>query len=682
MENGGNAMNLYSRSLTRSFDPTDGALRDLLDANFNSLEERFHKDLRAFHDSYQTVPWTMLDMKLHNADYFSRFDMGDFSDQRVLRGRLRQLETVGDLDLLPGSTIEDLTMEQIEFFDAGIGNESWTTDPDVDITESSSARYIPTIAVTLENGVEKIVNSFYEDDILTGLNSEFSTYFIELALPGLSADLDLDNSSLTFSSSRTFDPDVTDVIYFSQSEHALTPGNTYFRINRDLLANVDLENIRAIRFTLNATADIVFKARAMRVIDGGYDFAVIDTDTKKGVLSRSVPRNGATEPSDPFGIIWFPQTRPKNLTQVIKFHSGHNPSGNDNIIRFYLRNTELHQIRVDFLARNTQSRLRIYEVIGDTETEIYSTPTLSNALVAEKDYFLKIELEDTLIRASIYSHAVGNGLGAFPEQLKYTTGWKTVSEVERGGVGFSFEPYNYDFYLYYNANQSAEYAEYISTSFPSVTPVMGITLAVAERAPVDLIDEFDYQSSGDGVVAWDEENEAFKVTRDGSLFYGGIQMSSPADIVNTPQLYFTGEIFPTTTRGDFRIVILDRDEVVGFIGYIYNLRANTWNKFTVPVNVSIINRDFNILVHQDGFYPDTFYIRNLLLNANTVGWEVSGDKITWVNFRNLLNDRFFIAELPTPSTQFFIRAKAYSDDTWISEYEAIPFYKMPGHLVI
>lgn len=697
-------MRLLSRSLTRSFDTIDGSMDDLLDDNFNIMEKRYHKDLRAFHTHRQTTPWTMLDMKLHGNTYFSRYKMIDFDGvQRIVHGGSQIPTTMTFLDSLLGASLEGMTMGQLEWMDTGMGDEDWSIDADVTVSNDSSARYIPTLSVHLTGGVEKIVTSHYQDDILTGLDNPFSTYFIELPVvgsTGTSGDYGLGDygagdygtgsgggggtlspladSSLIISSSRSFDPAVTDELLFDASESDVY-STGYLRWNRDLLVNADLSNIKAVKLKLNAAVTMTVKFRNLRVIDGGYSFQPIDIDTKTGTLSRSVPRDGITEPVDPFGTIWFPEVRPKNVRQLFKFNSGHNPVGNDNIIKFYARNTDDYQVRVDLLARSTQSRLRIYETIDGVETEIYSTATLTHILAEQRDYFLVVELDKYLIRATIYGPPHDSGLGAFLGNVVYTTDWKPLTHNVRGGMGFDFRPYNYDFFLYYTSNQEAQFAIYNSTAFASVTPVIGATLAVTEKEPVDLIEDLAYMPSGDGLILYDDDFEAYKISRSGNLFWGGIEIEQSVDITNSVQYYFTGEIYPTTTRGNFRIVLMDENEVVAFIGYLRDLRINTWNQFLLPVNMDIVNRDYRVLVHQDGFYPDVFYLRNLKLNSNTIGWQVSGDNTNWMNFRHLINDRFDLVELPAPSTNIFLKAIAYSDETWISSFELIPFYKTPGH---
>src|SRR6476469_3650542 len=268
------------------------------------------------------------------------------STPRSVVGRSIAAHTMAEIDLQNQGGLDAQTIGNIELYTLASGEEGWPIDTAVVFGKDSSLRYANTLAVTLVSGVTKTVSSDFRDNILTDFPSDGSTYYIELALPafpaqGAGTHLDIANSYIDFSSDPGFAAGQTDSLRFDQSLNSLTAGGyTFFRINRDSLVNTDLSNLQGVRFRLLSVGAMTFKAQSLRIYKSGdFTFPSTAIDTKRNSLRRSVPQSSsaATEPSTGQGLILMSGTRPRNVTEIIRFNSGHNPVGNNNYFAFYMR---------------------------------------------------------------------------------------------------------------------------------------------------------------------------------------------------------------------------------------------------------------------------------------------------------------------------------------------------------
>jgi hypothetical protein len=196
--------------------------------------------------------------------------------------------------------------------------------------------------------------------------------------------------------------DSLSAVYVSYGRHAT------FRINRDVLGDtIDLRNLTGIRFRLKALNDaMVFKAQNMVLYEqGAYNFPDVEADTKRYTFHRAPSRTTTIAfPTTPERKFIFPQTRPENFTEVIGFNSGHPaPSGQDNLIYLYARYIDDNNyIRISLRSRTTQTRITITEFVNGVSTILFQTPTNTNILAPETDYYFKVEAEEYKVRATVY----------------------------------------------------------------------------------------------------------------------------------------------------------------------------------------------------------------------------------------------------------------------------------------
>jgi hypothetical protein len=684
---------IYDR-LEDSFDYHDGRLADYI-LNFNAptpdLLMEPHYDIRSFYSDNPTVPWTMNDMEFWHVGHFAGMTMDELVARRSTAGRTFRRHLQSEIEVFNQATLDEMTMFDLDFAVLSAGNEEWSTsDPDVTVARISGKRYRNQLTVALTNGVEKVVTSRYNDDLLTDFNDPGKSYWIEIALPnfpsqGAAAHLDLTNSYIEFTSSDTWDPAVTDSIKFDVTSlfHSVNGGgDTYVRFPRTALTHVDLTDIKGIRFRLLATGgNFNFVSTAIRLITNLYAYHEIDINTKRGTLARSLPRDGENEPGTTFSPIYFGATRPKNITYFVRFNSGHNPTGNDNTFRLFLRYNPANgdQIEVKLNARDTQSRLRVFETVDTVTTEIGNTPTLTNILTQSTEYFLKVTLTEDTVKADIYTT-----FGIYPGTLVYTTGSLPVSRIRRGYVGYAFEPYNYDFEVYWLQAQSAEFATYESADYLSgITPVAGATL-YAVTSPAMSVFEGTLVGAGDATTSDSligQPGPAVQVTRTGGQWFGGVVSTEPIALGTPSMLSIEGDLFPIgQLRGFYRVALVDANLSVGYITHIPNLLANQWNHFYLRLSVIVPPAAYYLHVQQAGFYDDEFVVDNIRVNHSTISWSASPDGgTTWYPFLDALNAPYTAAHFGAPGTDLKIKAIAFSDRAWIAPYQVRPIYAFPGH---
>jgi hypothetical protein len=597
-----------------------------------------HYDIRAFHNADLTVPRTMPDFRYWDVPHFNGSSMITLSTPRSVIGRSISAHTMAEIDSQDQDELNSQTIQDIELYGLASGDEGWPIgDSSVVYGKNAAFRYSNTMAITLVGGVTKTVSSTFRDNILADFPADGSTYFIEMALPNFPAQaagshLDLANSFIDFTSDAAYAPARTDSIRFNQSLNSLTAGgNTFWRINRNLLTNVDLANLVGIRFRLLSVGAMTMTAQALRIYKSGdWNYPVAAVDTKRDTMRRSVPQAGAltSEPTGNLGILHYAGARPKNIKQVARFNTGHHPpGGNTNYLAFYARYDPVTQnsIRFELTCNSTESRILVWDRNdGATWNLLYETPAGANVLTEEHDYYFVVEAENDQIRATVYP-----AIGAFFGKPVFSSDWRTTPRTARGYIAFDFNPYNYDFSLDYIKNLHSEFARYESATLRSLTPVRGATLYPLSSPPRDLSNQ-KYISSGDTTVERDPNfgnpAPAWRFTRTGESFFGGWQTQDMLFIGDPRHLIVTGQIFPSVVFDrTYRVFLIDKYDTIAWMAYLTDLRAGQWNDINIPVNADIAPADYRFVMQQIGFHDDTFWMQDLQLAHDTIAWSVSPD---------------------------------------------------------
>jgi hypothetical protein len=692
---GGDTVMALFRSLNDEFDSHQGMWTDSFIDGGSTTYMR-HYDIRAFNGSDLTVPRTLPDFRYWNADHFNGMNMTTLDAPRSIEGYSVAARTMAELDAeYDQSELGAETLQEIELYALATGGEGWPVgDPNVTFGKDSALRWSPSIRVTLTSAVTKTVTSTFRDNLIADFPVDgVTTYYIELALPDFPAQaapshLDLANSYIDFTSSPTYVAGDTDSFRFDQSLVSLTGGgDLYWRINRNSLVNVDLANITGIRFRLRSVGNMTFVAQAMRQYQASqFGFPGMGIDTKRNVFKRIVPQVGvdpAIATVDINNAVAFSGTRPSNVTQIVKFNTGHltansayidliarwNPDVNYNLISTYLG------------MNTTGTSFGIRERTNGVDLVGLNTAS-GAALANETDYYYVWEIIGDQVKASLY-----RAQGAFFGPLILATAWTTTTRLGRGHVGYQVTADNYDFSVDWIKNKHAEFASYKSVGQTSITPYAGATLYPKATPPQDLAGST-LIPSGDATVTLDgtkgDPAPSYKFVRSGISWFGGFQSTDFLFIGDPKHLVVRGKIFPPVAGRTYRALLIDKADTVSWIVDLENLQINQWNDFEIPVNANIAPANYRFVLQQVGFHNDTFWMQDIHLEHDTFAWSASPDGgQNWYNFYNVLGEQYnsanFKSNPVTDRTNLVVRASALSDNARIQGYEIIPTYEYPGH---
>lgn len=685
------------QSLNEEFDSHQGLLPSSYKVGGSNSNLR-HYDIRAFNGADLTVPRTMPDFKYWNAQHFNGTNMTTLDAPRSIEGYSVAARTMAELDAeWDAGELNAETLSEISLYTLASGGENWPTgDAAVVFGKDSTYKYSNTIRVTLVGGVDKTVTSTFNDNLVADFPVDgVSTYYIELALPDFPAQaagskLDLANSYIDFTSDAAYAAPKTDSFRFNQSLVSLTAGGDLFwRINRNSLVNVDLTKITGVRFRLRSIGNMTFIAQSLRMYQTGageFDFPAVGVETKRNTLKRSILQGGV----DPAGVAvsgplsMFNATRPKNVTQIARFNTGHltaNPAYIDIYSRYDPATTNTISAYIACTSTNTSLTIR-EKTNGATYTGLAAV-SLGAALTTEKDYFLVYELKDTQVKLTVF-----NAIGAFFGTQVGTTGWFTTTRLGRGQVGYQLTVDNYDFSVDWLKNRQADFATYTSNSATSITPYAGATLYPKATPPQDLT-AGSLVPSGDATVTLDgtkgDPAPSYKFVRTGASWFGGFQSTGFLFIGDPKHLVARGKIFPTVVANrTYRVLLIDKQDTVAWIAELENLQVNQWNEFEIPVRSNIAPANYRFVIQQVGFYNDTFWMQDIHFEHDTFAWSASPDGgVNWYNFYNIIGEQYqsvnFKSNPIADRTNLVVKAEALADNARIQGYRVDPLYEYPGH---
>lgn len=371
---------------------------------------------------------------------------------------------------------------------------------------------------------------------------------------------------------------------------------------------------------------------------------------------------------------YFYQTRPKDVTTYVRFNSGHLPTTgvDDNIVRQFFRYnpTTGDRIEVKLASRSTGTSIVVNNRIAGVTTTLNTVSPA--ALTAETDYFLVTKISTgpgSNVRSQLYL-ANGPNLGTSISSVAATTAILT-----RGYVGYSFEPYMYDFYLWSFNTSLASFGTLTSTAFRSRSLVKAATLYPRTSPTENLLNGGAVEAFADATVTT-TDNNIFTVKRGNVSNQGGVRYNTAVWLGNSQQVLVTGKVFPVTAvNGTYRLGLIDENDSVVWFYSLSGLLPNIWNEFDVLLPADLPPGQYYLHVQQSGYFADTFRVRDLSLAHNSVGWEGSIDAGTsWQPFLNATDDRWSALKFITPGLNLELRATAHSDHAFIQGYNCVPRY--------
>jgi hypothetical protein len=663
---------LYAK-LGESFDTVPGELTGYRAAGAAYQTVR-HYNIRSFHSDQVTRVFTAEDAAFWENYQYQDYSIGeprDITGQQLVN---REMSSMNTLDM---EDLDGMTMFQLNYASTAVGNEEWTTGAGITLGRDASWRYMNRLEISLGAGESKTVSSFYEDDIITGLEGDYN---IELTLFNFSGTgLDLANSFLDFSTDVGFSTGNTVSLAFNATDSSLgsipAGSNAKATWNRSLVASLDMTAIKAIRLRLKGGASpFTFITNALRIIPNSAPLSLPQTmiDTKRGNFVKAPSREGSIHDTVE-DVKYFNGTRPRNVKVYARFNSGHNPVGSDNRLALQARSqatvSNNYGIIATLRARSTQSRLELVDFTA-SGTATTNSPTNTNILTENTDYFMVLEIIDTTAKVAIHNV---DGINVGSEVYSISA---TVARTERGYVGFDFAPYNQDFVLDYVQAQDATFGQFITTPFNSLSWVRGASLFVDQSPPASMLDE-----AGDP-IAWGDATltrlaSYDSITRSGAAYQGGIVYENPATLGTGRLAYLRGRIWPeNAVNGTYRMALIDEYDSVSFLAEIDPLLPNRWNDIEITFTDEVFTVPLFLHIQQQGHFADTFRLADIRIDHEVMVWEATADNTNWQSFLDTINEPYGAINFDNPGKTIKLRATAYSDKAWISGYKLVPHYKV------
>lgn len=380
---------------------------------------------------------------------------------------------------------------------------------------NADGNYNSGLSMTFSGTTEAI--SSYQDNLLQGSFSNAGTYYIQMpvwSVPGTSntPTFDRQNSSITFSSSNSFDPTQSVTIPFNSSVlgtafNSSGTADALWKINRDVLSDksivgsgsVDISNVKKIKFTLVSTGGTVsFKTGQMKLVPSTYSYNKANINTKEGRLCSEPMPSPITQSNLP--ILLQDGLKVKNFSHTAKINFNHLPNaGGTHEISLYGRvNSDFKYgiqaspddstnayLKTQLLITSNTYTINIYENNYSNTNNVVYTSTYSKALIPGA-YFLIVDYLDDTVQARFYSGESEH----FIDQLKAETGYKKITntwlngmtpasniDTGRGYAGYEFKPDAVgNFYVDYLYSSNAELGRYVSKTFNSYSPLTGVSL--------------------------------------------------------------------------------------------------------------------------------------------------------------------------------------------------------------
>lgn len=404
----------------------------------------------------------------------------------------------------------------------------------IPVSNNANGNYDDGISIPVNGTVE--FETFYEENLLRE-PFDSGTHYLQMALwdlPGTAntPTINLASSTISFSSSNTFDPANTVTIPFNSPELEIPivdsgTADHLWRIDRDVLVNqsiagsgsVDLTSVKRIKFNIVSNGAIVFKTGPLKMIPSTYSHNYANVNTKTGVLQRET---WPTISQNHMPVVIQDGLKIKDFTYIAKFNFKVLPtSGTTELSMFgrvkpeftygtaaassspiiypsgtvypgtasypsFSSDTNCY-LRSKLLITSNSVKIVMYEDhLSNLDNNVFDIES-DQPLVAG-DYFFVTRFEGDKWESSLYSADAG---ADFYNQIVLETGLQKINnfwlkgdevspydfETGRGYAGYQIKPDERGgFSLDYIYSKEAVLAEYESKTFNSYSPVRAVSL--------------------------------------------------------------------------------------------------------------------------------------------------------------------------------------------------------------
>ena len=545
-----------------------------------------------------------------------------------------------------------------------IANErsQYQLETGIPINDNANGNYDNGISIPVSGTVE--FETFYNENLLAQPLGSAPDYYIQMALwdlPGtaVSPRMNLSASTVSFSSSETFEPSKTVTIPFNSPvleiplDDAATQ-DTLWRINRDVLIDqsivgsgiVDLTSLKRIKFNIvSIGGTFTFKTGAIKMIPSTYSHNYANVNNKTGILERetwptisqnhmpvviqdgltvkdftyiaklnfrALPTSGTTEFSM-FGRVMptFTFGAGGTATSSITYPSG---TAYPSITLYPVVGEDTNAyLRSKLLITSNSAKIILYEDhFSNLDNNVFDIEY--NQAITAGDYFFVTKFNEDKWESILYSVDAG---ASSPKEIILETGLQTINnawlkgdntfpyekETGKGYAGYQLKPDERGgFSLDYIYTRDAVLAEYESKTFNSYTPVNAVTLFPTSVPDIQIL-----SGEIEDFVRVSNTNNLIRSGKTETGFIANPQNAQIDDVVIEPdtQIVFSTKSLKVTKKEDAKIAAVQ---------YKNKLKINNFSKLIFKTKLrynDLLNVGEFRIVFWDEDRSRVLYIQNI-----------------------------------------------------------------------
>lgn len=453
------------------------------------------------------------------------------------------------------------------------------------------------------------------------------------------------------------------------------------------------------------SAGLTFTMMAIRSLDPAWVVSWLDFDTRIGAVYRPVTLDGNTTTGTVAQAFQFVRGDggkddpiPADVCMGVYFYPGGLTSPNDatglsyNTLAFIMREQKN-------ISTNTGSHIEAGVQFNDTEVNFYAkyvsrvagvdqpdagvytlTNIVNGPFDSSKRYLMLIQIKGTQIIPKIYTvytngdveSIVWSGLGTITN---------TAYVYRNGRVGFIADLLTRDAYVDAITVSPQGFAELITETFTSRTPVDGAQLSAVYSSDLNLFTGF---SSGATL-------DLTKTISGNGSYRSTAQMTMDTFLVDDwTQMYLNLSVWVSSAVTEFNqptIILNGVEDPVTKVLDTALLKAAQWNNLTfdlglfrdLPTGMSYF---FSIVPGIEPDQPLGFYwVDEITIGRRRVSWAAKATANgLWREFKNTVNNPYGAIHF-TPEergTQLQIKADALTEDAWVASFNLFPRYASLG----
>lgn len=458
------------------------------------------------------------------------------------------------------------------------------------------------------------------------------------------------------------------------------------------------------------SAGLTFTMMAIRSLDPAWVVSWLDFDTRIGAVCRPVTLDGLVTTGTVAQAFQFVRGNggkddpiPADLAMSAYFYPGGLTSPNDatgsansgtyNTLAFIFReqkNTALGtgehiEVGLKFSGNDTYFYAKKRSTTGGspgtpTDTGVLTPINVGGPLDSSKRYLFTVQIKGTQIIPELYTVTTSGEVVSIAWRPAGTI-TNALYTYKNGRVGFIADLQSRDAYLDALVVSPQGFAELVTETFESRTPVDGAQLSAVYSADENLFTGFQSGATLDATKT---------ISGDGSYRSSG-QMTMNSFLVDDwTQMYLNLAIWvgsAVTEANQPTIILNGVEDPVSLTLDTALLKAAQWNNLTfdlglfrdLPTGMSYF---FSIVPGIEPDQPLGFYwVDEITIGRRRVSWAAKATANgLWREFKNTVNNPYGAIHF-TPEergTQLQIKADALTEDAWVASFNLFPRYASLG----